>query len=366
MLPRPGRRTRLAVQISGAPAARQFTKTIMNRLTITIRPEWHPIHADILQAMEAMLRDDGYAVRLDDAGTASIERSAPSSPGDDDLSASTDQRLLQQFLERVQQIVLAYPQAEHAAMKHAKLIEVIESLDPQAQSQWLQRFRRSLTSEPDRAGSAIGEPIRAHIAAVRRSPNSAAVLRAHLQGRLFGSGHYSPAQLDQLESTLNETIEAIPVVLERLSQAAHEAGIAQLVEPMLEHAISYFLRTDDLVSDHLGALGLLDDAYLLHAFLLQINDVYHRHTAVQLLPDDLSATVRVLRWVLGPEIADHLDHAVAQEVTRAVQQTYYRELAERRQTLAAGGLMHPAADQRVGDRWAYEMAKWNAQLGPAR
>jgi uncharacterized membrane protein YkvA (DUF1232 family) len=244
-------------------------------------------------------------------------------------------------------------------MTQAKLIEVIERVGAGKDNAWLEKSGQSLLPSAECIASSVAAPMHDHIMAVRRNPNSAAVLRAHLQGRLFGAGDYDPAQLDRLESILNELINAVPSIIGRMLQSAHQAAMAHLIQPMLAHAIGYFLRTDDLVSDHLGALGLLDDTYLLHAFLLRINETYRQGTGADLLAEDSTAIVRVLRWVLGAEIAAHLDHAVNQEVRRAVQQPYYQELAKRPHTLSIRGM------ETSGAGWQVEIEKLSSQLGGA-
>lgn len=74
------------------------------------------------------------------------------------------------------------------------------------------------------------------------------------------------ASEDDAESAIafcREILDAVPVLLDRVREAAETHGVSYFIEPMLTHAENYFVNPTDHLSEILfGERGLLDDAYL--------------------------------------------------------------------------------------------------------
>jgi hypothetical protein len=112
-----------------------------------------------------------------------------------------------------------------------------------------------------------------------------------------------------------EIIESVPVFLARASQEARERRMVKEVQPVLDHAETYFLRPVDLIPEMtLGLAGLLDDTYLVLRILQNLD-----RGPQPFLDWDLDHPVAFLRGLVGTEIGDKLDVlslAALQEVSQ--------------------------------------------------
>jgi uncharacterized membrane protein YkvA (DUF1232 family) len=110
---------------------------------------------------------------------------------------------------------------------------------------------------------------------------------------------------------LTAYIHHVPAVLESASKAANEAGVQSDVQPMLDAVALYFVSPLDLIPDHHGLAGLLDDAYLAHSVLQGLSEKYQAQSGMAFLPIDMSQVNAVVRLVIGEPVASQLDMAVA-------------------------------------------------------
>jgi uncharacterized membrane protein YkvA (DUF1232 family) len=92
--------------------------------------------------------------------------------------------------------------------------------------------------------------------------------------------------------------------------AANNVGLQAEMERVLAMVTSYWEQDDDIIPDHLGIIGLLDDAYCSLSSLQAVSDHFQLQTGKYLFPDDLSAANRVLRKVIGEPYATELDRLV--------------------------------------------------------
>ena len=135
--------------------------------------------------------------------------------------------------------------------------------------------------------------IRAIIATHRAQAQASATLAAALRSRM--GGRATAAEVEEAVAFCREILDAVPILLDRLREAARRQGIAVLIEPMLAHAEAYFVNPVDVLPEALvGELGLLDDAYL------ALNAIRR----VQVEPDpliriDLGPPLTFLEQVLG-------------------------------------------------------------------
>ena len=91
---------------------------------------------------------------------------------------------------------------------------------------------------------------------------------------------------------------------ERISLAEHhETTESNLRDWLQEHMPS-------LPSDHQGLLALLDEAYLAHRLLEEVNDRYLAHGGGQLVPLDTTRASLIVHHLLGEPFANELDALV--------------------------------------------------------
>ncbi len=105
-------------------------------------------------------------------------------------------------------------------------------------------------------------------------------------------------------------IEQVPEVLEAASQVAREAGIEAQVKPVLKIAEQFFLQPPAVVAGHEGLDGLLDEAYLAHRLVEEVNDRYASHLGLPLIPLDTTTANLVAHQLIGEPFANQLDEAV--------------------------------------------------------
>ena len=105
-------------------------------------------------------------------------------------------------------------------------------------------------------------------------------------------------------------IEQVPDVLEAASQVAHEAGIEAQVTPVLKVAEQFFLQPPTLMAGHEGLDGLLDEAYLAHRLVEEVNDRYSAHLGQPLIPLDTTVANLIAHQLIGEPFANQLDEAV--------------------------------------------------------
>lgn len=137
--------------------------------------------------------------------------------------------------------------------------------------------------------------------------------------------HYLQAQLESLHPSIRlpedgargalttfviAYIEEVPDVLEAAAEVAREAGIEAAVKPVLKIAEHFFLQPPALMEGHEGLEGLLDEAYLAHRLVEEVNDRYIAHLGQPLIPLDTTRANLIAHQLIGEPFANQLDEAV--------------------------------------------------------
>jgi uncharacterized membrane protein YkvA (DUF1232 family) len=112
---------------------------------------------------------------------------------------------------------------------------------------------------------------------------------------------------------VEEYVRHAPAVLQALAAAAQQAGVHAEIAPVLTAAEEYFHAPLDVIPDHMGLLGLMDDAYLAHCLVQGASQRYGQRTGTPLvpLPSDMSQANHVIRGLIGEPLASQLDMGVA-------------------------------------------------------
>ena len=99
-------------------------------------------------------------------------------------------------------------------------------------------------------------------------------------------------------------IDEVPDLLDAANEVAREAGIESQIKPVLKIAEQYFLQPP------VGLDSLLDEAYLAHRFVEEVNDLYIKHFGQPLIPLDMTVANLIAHQLIGEEFANQLDEAV--------------------------------------------------------
>ncbi len=125
------------------------------------------------------------------------------------------------------------------------------------------------------------------------------------------------AQLDRGSNFVLGYVEQVPYMLKVAMTAASTVGLETEMEKILDMVRSYWTLDLDVIPDHLGVIGLLDDAYCSLSSLQAVSDHYQLQTGKYLFPDDLSAANKVMRKIIGDPYISELDNYVANAVKEA-------------------------------------------------
>ncbi|WP_025132068.1 hypothetical protein [Pseudomonas sp. PH1b] len=105
-------------------------------------------------------------------------------------------------------------------------------------------------------------------------------------------------------------IDQVPDLLDAANAVAREAGIESQIKPVLKIAEQFFLQPPAIMDGHVGLDSLLDEAYLAHRLVEEVNDLYIKHFARPLIPLDMTVANLIAHQLIGETFANQLDEAV--------------------------------------------------------
>lgn len=119
-------------------------------------------------------------------------------------------------------------------------------------------------------------------------------------------------------------IAQVPNMLEAAEAVADAANLRGHLLPVLKVAEAFFLQPPDLPADHRGMLALLDEAYLAHRLVEEINDRYVVHGCGPLIPLDMTRANLIAHQLLGEPFANDLDAIVEQAVRQLAPESLFQ------------------------------------------
>lgn len=105
-------------------------------------------------------------------------------------------------------------------------------------------------------------------------------------------------------------VEHVPEFIEAIDAMSREASIDDRVGPLLNIACDYFLSPPDLLGDRHHLVALLDEAYLAHRLLEEVNDRFIGYCGIPLVPLDTTRANVIAHELIGEPFANELDQAV--------------------------------------------------------
>lgn len=149
--------------------------------------------------------------------------------------------------------------------------------------------------------------------AKKQDAQSGALLKL-AQSKLSSLSHIIQPTQDKpsqaLKDFICQYIEHTPVFLDALKGVMLEAEIDEQGGIFIAIAEDFFLNPPELVQDHSGLVALLDEAYLAHRIMEEINDRIAMTCGAPLYPIDMSISNIIVHTILGEEFANQLDLAV--------------------------------------------------------
>jgi len=138
----------------------------------------------------------------------------------------------------------------------------------------------------------------------------------------------SELEAGKLVDFVIEYIEHAPAMMMIIEDAAAMNGALPEVQPILDATEDYFLSPDDIIPDHYGLVGLLDDAYLTHTLMEAISDRYKSQFGESLLPIEAHEINRFIRRLIGEPFVSMLDEHVATTLDCLSEEQHINQMLE--------------------------------------
>ncbi|CAM3303205.1 hypothetical protein BZK31_02145 [Pseudomonas floridensis] len=105
-------------------------------------------------------------------------------------------------------------------------------------------------------------------------------------------------------------IDLVPDLLDAAHEVAVQAGIEGQIKPVLKIAEHFFTAPPAIMQGHEGLDSLLDEAYLAHRLVEEVNDLYIKHFGQPLIPSNTTVASVIAHQLIGEQFANQLDEAV--------------------------------------------------------
>jgi hypothetical protein len=105
-------------------------------------------------------------------------------------------------------------------------------------------------------------------------------------------------------------IECVPGSLNLVAAVSKKFGFHGYAAPFLHLAEDYFLQPPEVIAQEQGLAELLDESFLAHRLLEEVNDHHVRNMQGPLLPVDMTEANIIVHHLIGDELASQLEHLV--------------------------------------------------------
>ena len=105
-------------------------------------------------------------------------------------------------------------------------------------------------------------------------------------------------------------VESVPGCLHLVTALSKEFGFYDYAAPFLHMAEDYFLQPPNALPQDGGLEALLDEAFLAHRLLEEVNDHHIRHLQRPLVPLDMTEANIIVHHLLGDAFATSLEQLV--------------------------------------------------------
>ena len=157
--------------------------------------------------------------------------------------------------------------------------------------------------------------IKSRIAQATEHERATGALRGKLAEELTGLKRVlvleGPEPLDAMMAFITGYIESVPGSISLVTAVSKRLGFYDYAAPFLAMAEDYFLHPPEDVASTQGLEPLLDEAFLAHRLLEEVNDQHIRHLQRPLLPIDMTEANIIAHHLLGDTLATRLEQLVA-------------------------------------------------------
>lgn len=118
------------------------------------------------------------------------------------------------------------------------------------------------------------------------------------------------APVEALMAFITDYVESVPSCLRLVTAVSKHLGFYDYAAPFLHMAEDYFLQPPLELPAGGGLEALLDEAFLAHRLLEEVNDHHIRHLQRPLLPVDMTEANIIVHHLLGDSFATRLEQLV--------------------------------------------------------
>ena len=105
-------------------------------------------------------------------------------------------------------------------------------------------------------------------------------------------------------------IEQVPEFIDAVDAIANECDITDYTEPVIAIAKEFFMQPPSLIDGHEGLNALMDESYLAHRLIEEVNDRFMSYYSAPLVPMDMTRSNLIIHHLIGEPFANQLDQAV--------------------------------------------------------
>lgn len=121
---------------------------------------------------------------------------------------------------------------------------------------------------------------------------------------------------------IKEYVESVPDCILLVTAVSKHMGFYDYAAPFLDMAEDYFLTPPHELPTDGGLEALMDEAFLAHRLLEEVNDHHIRHLQRPLLPIDMTEANVIVHHLLGDELANQLDQMVHATADKLLEREY--------------------------------------------
>ncbi|MFT4552952.1 MAG: uncharacterized membrane protein YkvA (DUF1232 family) [Chlamydiales bacterium] len=124
----------------------------------------------------------------------------------------------------------------------------------------------------------------------------------------------NPEELEEIPTFIEDYVKHSPILMTLIHKEAEKSGVIEDVIPILDVASKYFLIETDVIPDHLGLVGLLDDAYFTNRLIQEVSDRYKEKSGKGLIQINMSSANSFVRRLIAEPRASFLDEMVDEAI----------------------------------------------------
>jgi hypothetical protein len=140
----------------------------------------------------------------------------------------------------------------------------------------------------------------------------------------------------------------VPNFLEAAWGITKTAKLEYYAAPILQLAEDFFLKPPEIIDGHIGLEELMDEAYLAHRLMEEVNDRFMMKAGIPLVPMDMTMSNLIIHNLIGEPFANQLDEAVR----CAVESLMIKQHVYSSEPFKAYVKAHR------GDHWERELKRW--------